>query len=136
MKITTSQVITYLPEISGSITQVKSVLLKHRKATVNKKITEGDVIYFLRGCHRYVIQCDSEIFDSEGWYHPISGINHAIIGIHKQPEIGPHFFMQTLNYWHFPSTLMNFILPYLAEWKQIQLMSHNIHTLAHIFTFQ
>ena len=57
MKITTSQVITYLPEISGSITQVKSVLLKHRKATINKKITAGDVIYFLRGCHRYFIQC-------------------------------------------------------------------------------
>ena len=58
MKITTSQVIKYLPEISGSITQVKSVLVKYRKATVNKKIiAAGDVLYLLRGCHRYFIQC-------------------------------------------------------------------------------
>ena len=70
MKITTSQVITYLPEISGSISQVKSVLLKHRKATINKKITAGDVIYFLRGCHRYFVQCVIENFmknNSENW---------------------------------------------------------------------
>ena len=49
MKITTFQVITSLPEVSLSVTQVKSALFKHRKATVNKKITAGDVLYLLRG---------------------------------------------------------------------------------------
>ena len=44
------------------ITQVKSVLFKHRKATVNNKITGGDVLYLLRGCRRYFVQCASDIW--------------------------------------------------------------------------